>query len=79
MWDKEEALMKFGEHVRKLRKSKGLSQDQVAANSKSLTKATISDIENGKRNPEFTTIIDLANGLDLPLAELVGFQIEEQT
>jgi len=77
MWDKEEALLKFGEHVRKLRKSKGLSQDQVAANSKSLTKATISDIENGKRNPEFTTIIDLANGLNVPLAELVGFQIEE--
>ncbi len=77
MWDKEEALRKFGEHVRKLRKRKGLSQDQVAANSKSLTKATISDIENGKRNPEFTTIIDLANGLDLPLAELVGFEIEE--
>ena len=57
---KESILLKFGRHVKKLRIQSKLSQDEVVMNSDRLIKATISDIENGKRNLSFTTLIDLA-------------------
>ncbi|SFW38929.1 Helix-turn-helix domain-containing protein [Sinomicrobium oceani] len=56
-------LIIFGQFVRKLRKQSKLSQDDVVSNSNKLTKATISDIENGKRNLSFTTLLDLAKGM----------------
>ena len=46
----EEILKKFGEHVKKIRLESGLTQDEVVLNSSKLTKGTVSDIENGKRN-----------------------------
>jgi transcriptional regulator with XRE-family HTH domain len=70
---KEENLKKFGLHVKKLRKDLNLSQDEVVLNSDKLIKATISDIENGKRNLSFTTLLDLAKGLGLPLKDVVDF------
>lgn len=79
MTEKDKVLLKFGNHVRKLRTDKGLSQDKVVANSSTLTKATISDIENGKRNPEFTTVIDLAKGLGVLPSELVDYNHEVNT
>ncbi|MNR43881.1 helix-turn-helix protein [compost metagenome] len=53
-----------------------MSQDEVAANSNKLTKATISDIENGKRNFSFTTFLDLSRGLGKEPKELVDFDFE---
>lgn len=60
---KERILLKFGQHIRKLRTESHLSQDDVVMNSDRLVKATISDVENGKRDIAFTTLIDLAKGL----------------
>jgi transcriptional regulator with XRE-family HTH domain len=70
---KEKILLKFGKHVKKLRTQSGLSQDDVVMNSHKLIKATISDIENGKRNLSFTTFIDLAKGLGKNPKELLDF------
>ena len=47
---REEKLKKFGSHIKKLRTESNLSQDEVVLNSDKLIKATVSDIENGKRN-----------------------------
>ena len=47
---KDEILKKFGEHVKDLRIKSGLTQDDVVLNSSKITKGTVSDIENGKRN-----------------------------
>ncbi len=68
---KERILRKFGKHVKELRMQAGLSQDEVVLNSNNLIKATISDIENGKRNLSFTTLIDLAKGLGISPKELL--------
>jgi len=53
--EKETILREFGKHVKSIRINKDLSQDQVVINSIRITKGTISDIENGKRNFSFTT------------------------
>lgn len=77
MGTKDEELIRFGIHVKNLRKDKGLSQDDVVANSYSLTKSTVSDVENGKRNFAFTTFLDLARGLvESPLELLKYFEKE---
>lgn len=72
----EEILKKFGEHVKKIRLESGLTQDDVVLNSSKITKGTVSDIENGKRNFAFTTLIDLAEGLKKHPQELLNFDID---
>lgn len=72
----EEILKKFGEHVKKIRLESGLTQDEVVLNSSKLTKGTVSDIENGKRNFAFTTLIDLAKGLNVSPKDLMNFLAE---
>ncbi|WP_312992165.1 helix-turn-helix domain-containing protein [Chryseobacterium flavum] len=73
---KDEILKKFGEHIKELRLKSGLTQDDVVLNGSKITKGTISDIENGKRNFSFTTLIDLAKGLNLPPKELFDFELD---
>lgn len=73
---KDEILRKFGQHVKDLRIKSGLTQDEVVLNSAKITKGTVSDIENGKRNFAFTTLIDLAKGLNVSPKDLLNFKIE---
>ena len=75
---KDSILQKFGRHVKKLRTESKLSQDNVVLNSDRLIKATVSDIENGKRNLSFTTLIDLAKGLGRNPKELLDFNLSEE-
>jgi len=72
----DELLKKFGKHVKQLRLKSGLTQDDVVLNSSKITKATISDIENGKPNFAFTTLIDLSKGLNVLPKDLVDFKID---
>ncbi|MBD8084628.1 helix-turn-helix domain-containing protein [Chryseobacterium caseinilyticum] len=73
---KDEILRKFGEHVKDLRIKSGLTQDEIVLNSSKITKGTVSDIENGKRNFSFTTLIDLAKGLNISPKDLLNFKID---
>ncbi|KFF15732.1 helix-turn-helix domain-containing protein [Chryseobacterium sp. JM1] len=73
---KDEILRKFGEHVKDLRIKSGLTQDEVVLNSSKITKGTVSDIENGKRNFAFTTLIDLAKGLNVSPKDLLNFKTD---
>lgn len=74
--EKNKILIKFGKHVKDLRIKSGLSQDDVVINSARITKGTVSDIENGKRNLSFTTLIDLAKGLGVHPKELLDFKVD---
>lgn len=74
---KEKKLEKFGLHIKKLRTELDISQDRVALNSDKLIKATISDIENGKRNLSFTTLLDLAKGLGKHPRELLDYDVDQ--
>jgi len=73
---KDKVLKKFGKHINYLREKSGLSQNDVVLNGNKITKGTISDIENGKRNLSLTTLIDLANGLKVHPKELFDFEFE---
>lgn len=70
---REEKLKKFGNHIKKIRTELNLSQDEVVLNSDKLIKATVSDIENGKRNFSYSTLLDLAKGLGKHPKDLLDF------
>ena len=72
---REEKLKKFGNHIKKIRTELNLSQDEVVLNSDKLIKATVSDIENGKRNFSYSTLLDLAKGLGKHPKDLLDFEI----
>ncbi|RZK37155.1 MAG: XRE family transcriptional regulator [Pedobacter sp.] len=65
-------LSKFGEHLRNLREKNKLSQDEVVSRC-DLTKGNLSNIENGKKDFTFTTLLEIAKGLDIDLRDLVNF------
>lgn len=71
MNSKEKILLRFAAHLTKLRKAQGLSIRQLAAAS-GLEYSQIQRIEKGKVNFAFTTLVSLAQGLDLDLAELMA-------
>lgn len=60
----------LGRAVAAIRADKGISQVQLAAAS-GLAQAWISQIENGRRNPSWSNVLRLADGLGVRLGELV--------
>ncbi|CAK1251040.1 DNA-binding transcriptional regulator [Fructobacillus evanidus] len=62
--------MKFGEHLKRVRQQKKMSQ-QTLANLLFVTRQTVSHWENGKNYPDFNLLIRLADILDLSLDELL--------
>ena len=63
-----ELLKQLGLHVKKIRQDKGLSHRQVAA-ACNLEHHRIIEIEQGKVNITYTTLVELAQGLGvMPIA-----------
>ncbi len=63
---------RFGDRVRELRLSAGLSQEQVAARAK-LSRHYLSEVESGRRNPSIEVVARIAFGLRVSLPELTDF------
>lgn len=61
---------KYGEIIRKVRREKGLSQEELAEKAK-VDPKTIIQIEGGKRNPTLKTLQKLANALNIPITDLL--------
>ena len=61
----------FGAEVRRRRESLGWSLPELAKRSR-LTANYIGAIEVGHRDPSLSTMVKLAKGFDVPLAELLG-------
>ncbi len=62
----------FGEKVRKLRKEKDISQEELAEKIKRDPRTVVA-IETGKRNPTLNTIYKIAQALNVSLSELLRF------
>jgi transcriptional regulator with XRE-family HTH domain len=63
---------RLGAVVRRLRKQRDLTQEQLAARA-GLTQGHLSRLEAGERpNPGAVTLKRLARALDVPLEELLG-------
>ena len=66
----------FGIALRKLRISKGLTQEQLGFESE-LRRTFISSLELGEKKPSLTTIYQLAEALDIPMSKLMKYVEKE--
>ncbi len=69
MRTKLEILVSFGEVVRDIRKSKNLSQEQLAEKA-GLHRTYIGMIERGEKNLTLSNISKIAQALETPMSEL---------
>ncbi|GHE73505.1 transcriptional regulator [Camelimonas fluminis] len=60
----------IAKNARRIRLEKGLTQAQVAARL-GVDRAHVSSLEQGQRNPTATTLWEIANALEVEIAELV--------
>ena len=61
-----ELLVTVGNKVRSMRKEKGMTLAKLS-DVTGLSQAIVSQIERGMANPSFTTLAQLAHGLDIPV------------
>lgn len=60
----------FGERLRQVRGSRGLSQDEVAREA-NVHPTVVGRLERGSREPRLSTILRMAHGLGVPPGELL--------
>lgn len=70
MEDKSELLIALGKRISTLRKKKGITLEKLAYEM-GISKGNLSDIENGKKDPRFSTLIAISEGLDINIAKLL--------
>ena len=64
----------FGEHLRKLRKGRGLTQDALGETA-NLNPKYLGELERGVGNPSLEVLMRLADALAVDLATLVGDEV----
>jgi transcriptional regulator with XRE-family HTH domain len=62
-------MSEVGQEIRRLREAKGWSQPKLAVEA-GVAVSGVSQIENGKRNPNSSTLMKLAAALDVEVADL---------
>ena len=75
MYSELEILIKIGVQIRKLRESKNLSQQNLADIS-DMPKSTIARIERAEVSVKFTTLVKIANSLDMDLKTYFNFLLD---
>jgi len=68
-------LEDFGVKLKAMREKLNLSQDEVAARC-DVTKGNLSNIENGKKDFTYTTLLEIAKGLGITVSKLMDFKSE---
>jgi HTH-type transcriptional regulator, competence development regulator len=69
--DNNQILEQFGTILKQLRLEKKLTLLDLEVRS-GVTEGDISRIENGKKNFNFTTLVKLAKGLEIPVSKLLS-------
>lgn len=65
-------MLQFGENLRKIRKEKGLTQEELSYRS-GLALSQIARIETGKLNTSICTVSRLAKALEMSTKDLFSF------
>lgn len=65
---KDKYLIELGNQIRELRKSKGLSQEQLALQAE-VDRSYVGGIERGERNVSFLTLVKIALCLGCDIAK----------
>lgn len=66
----------INDNIRKYRKEKGLSQEEMAVRLH-VVRQTVSKWENGLSVPDAEMLIDIAQLLDVPVSKLLGIEVEQ--
>jgi putative transcriptional regulator len=69
---KKKLLKKLGGRVRSIRKAKGITQAELAY-SIDKDQSSIQRLEKGRVNPSFYYLYEIAQGLEVPVKDLVDF------
>ncbi len=64
----------MGTHIKKMRKENKLSQSQLSFMAE-IAESTLLRIENGKHIASINTLISIAKALEIPMKELMDFEI----
>lgn len=67
----------FQENLKALRKQKGITQEELAARL-NVVRQTVSKWEKGLSVPDSELLIRLAEALEVPVSQLLGFKIEAE-
>ena len=70
MEKKTEHLIILGRKISVERKKRGITLEKLAYEM-DISKGNLSDIEHGKKDPRFSTLKSIAEGLEIPLAKLL--------
>lgn len=70
MIKKETALKKLGQHIKKIRKNKGISQVELA-NSIGKDQQSVQRLEAGNVNPTYYYLCEICEGLDINIEDIV--------
>ena len=68
-------MTSFGDHLRALRKDRGLSQEQLGERA-NIHPKYLGEVERGTGNPSFEILTRLAGALEVDLATLVGDELQ---
>ena len=74
----EVVLQAFGQHLRRLREARGWSQ-QALADVSDVSKPTIYRLETARYSVTLDVLASLAQGLEIPLSELMQFSVPPRT
>jgi transcriptional regulator with XRE-family HTH domain len=66
----EPLLSALGERISLQRKKRGITLDQLASKM-SISKGNLSDIERGKRDPRYSTLLAISQGLHMHVCDLL--------
>ncbi|QTD40315.1 helix-turn-helix domain-containing protein [Sporosarcina sp. Te-1] len=69
--------MEFGENVKKERKKRNLTLEELAEHSK-VSRSMLSMIERGEKNPTIQVASQIAEGLDVTISYLLGEQQKQE-
>lgn len=78
MLDPEVTITHIRENIRQKIQDAGYATIEKFAYENGLTKSTITRAINGSRNPRLITLIEIANGLNINLSELLDLHQIEQ-
>jgi transcriptional regulator with XRE-family HTH domain len=73
MTEEQKYLKRLGERIRKIRQSKGYSQDRLYLEA-GFSRGTMSKIENGIVNPQILTLRKIADTIGVTLKYLVDVE-----
>lgn len=65
--------MCIGKNIKKYRKDKGLTQNELAKKS-NMSRTYLADIENNRYNPSVEILRNIANSLEVPLSSIIDNQ-----